>query len=345
MKTLHIFNPEHDIALASGLANFTAPHAGRQLRDDLGFLPVLWADDDDYVLVDHVEAAQKSCRRLLGRLGLKACRMVSQNELAGLDIERVEPWGWDLALSSMLRRKGVSERVLPSLDTLVQVRLLSHRRTSAGLLSKLQQAGTTGEAFECSQEREIGMLRERYGQLVLKAPWSSSGRGVRFDDNMGWAASVIQRQGSVMAEPYYNKVTDFGMEFTATDEGISYEGLSLFHTKNGAYVGNVLATEAVKRQQLSRYVSLDLLDRVRECISQTLDVGDYRGPFGIDMMVVKNTPCLLHPCVEINLRRTMGHVALAVNEVYNPTHDDDIQGVMRVVYNGTNYQLKINKRT
>lgn len=32
MAKLHIFNPEHDIALASNLSNFTAPHAGRQLR-------------------------------------------------------------------------------------------------------------------------------------------------------------------------------------------------------------------------------------------------------------------------------------------------------------------------
>jgi hypothetical protein len=36
---LHIFNPEHDIALAANLKRFTAPHAGRQMRADLGFLP------------------------------------------------------------------------------------------------------------------------------------------------------------------------------------------------------------------------------------------------------------------------------------------------------------------
>ena len=51
MKKLHIFNPEHDIALASNLANFTAPHAGRQLRADLGFLPVLWANEGDVPLI------------------------------------------------------------------------------------------------------------------------------------------------------------------------------------------------------------------------------------------------------------------------------------------------------
>ena len=55
--TLHIFNPEHDIALASNLSNFTAPHAGRQLRNDLGFLPALWAQEGDQILVEHEESA------------------------------------------------------------------------------------------------------------------------------------------------------------------------------------------------------------------------------------------------------------------------------------------------
>ena len=42
---LHVFNPEHDLALAANLSNFTAPHAGRKLRADLGCLPALWADE------------------------------------------------------------------------------------------------------------------------------------------------------------------------------------------------------------------------------------------------------------------------------------------------------------
>ncbi len=37
--TLHVFNPEHDIALAYDNKYFTAPHAGRQLRYDLEYLP------------------------------------------------------------------------------------------------------------------------------------------------------------------------------------------------------------------------------------------------------------------------------------------------------------------
>ena len=47
---LHIFNPDHDLALAANQKIFTAPHAGRLLRGDLSFIPALWADDGDLVL-------------------------------------------------------------------------------------------------------------------------------------------------------------------------------------------------------------------------------------------------------------------------------------------------------
>ena len=65
MAILHLFNPEHDIAMASNLSNFTAPHAGRQLRQDLDFLPAIWAASDDYVLVGNADDAQTAFSRLM----------------------------------------------------------------------------------------------------------------------------------------------------------------------------------------------------------------------------------------------------------------------------------------
>lgn len=344
MATLHIFNPEHDIALASNLANFTAPHAGRQLRTDLGFLPALWAREGDAILVDNVEYAEKSWRRMAGRLSLnRVQRFVTKNQLAVQpDIDAIRPWGWDSALKAMLKRCGVEASLLPSDAHLEHVRELSHRRVAAALLPLLQTEGTVGEAYECTQPSEVEALLARYGQVVMKAPWSSSGRGLRFlsaertpfAQQAGWFRHVVERQGSVMVEPYYNKVKDFGMEFCADDDGIHYLGLSLFHTVNGAYVGNILATEHAKRDTLSRYISIDLLDRIKQNIIRSIDLGDYRGPFGIDMMVVGER---VHPCVEINLRRTMGHVALSLTP-----DDDEVRKVMRIKLT-EHYKLSINK--
>lgn len=360
--TLHIFNPEHDIALASHLANFTAPHAGRQLRANLGFLPALWAEDGDVVWVEHEESAQKAYNRLSKRVtcALQTSYLQSRNILFASSkchtfkqpITRIEPWGWDLALRAALKRKGIAESLLPSDEYLELVRQLSHRRTASLLLPRLQQEGTVGESFECREPQEVEQLLQRYGQVVMKAPWSSSGRGLRFLSvertpfacQAGWFRNVVASQGSVMVEPFYQKVRDFGMEFEATDDGIRYLGLSLFHTANGAYIGNILATEQTKREMIGRYVSLSLLDDVRDAVITTLELGDYRGPFGIDMMVVKasgaksQVPSLLHPCVEMNLRRTMGHVALAIS----PQNDDNIK-VMRVIYEKDNYKLRIQR--
>lgn len=368
---LHIFNPEHDIALASGLSNFTAPHAGRQLRHDLGFLPALWAEPGDGILVDDPDYTQRqwdrASARLLRTLGFKRSsgdeRLFYAASKPISSCTDVCPWGWNSALKALLLRRGVDERVLPPDDALITIRDLSHRRTASRLLPVLRDeisrqrqmsAGgiTAGESFECTSPQELEQLLEHYGQLVLKSPWSSSGRGLRFLSvgrtsvtmHEGWIHNIIATQGSVMAEPYYNKVKDLGMEFEVDGEGaVSYLGLSLFHTENGAYTGNIIATEKTKKQMISRYIPANLLSIVRENIctlTRPLFEGRYCGPFGVDMMVVATDDgqLALHPCVEINLRRTMGHVALTLS----PT-DDDIRRVMRIDYSENKYQLLINR--
>ena len=152
-----------------------------------------------------------------------------------------------------------------------------------------------------------------------------------------------------MVEPLYNKVKDFGMEFRRCADGsVKYLGLSLFHTLNGAYTGNLLATENVKREMMSKYISLDLLDEVTSRLERELTVLFSSLPsekplrsinLGVDMMIVTKDDCdgfLLHPCVEINLRRTMGHVALALS----PT-DDTKEGAMAINYESKRYHLRV----
>ena len=166
---------------------------------------------------------------------------------------------------------------------------------------------------------------------------------------MNWVSNVIRLQGGVMIEPLYNKVKDFGMEFRRDAKGkVHYLGLSLFQTLNGAYTGNLLATEMVKREIMSRYVSLELLDEITARLEKELGdmfsvlpvesaISDIR--FGVDMMIVAKDDAdgfLLHPCVEINLRRTMGHVALSLSPL-----DDIKEGNMTITYDSKRYHLKL----
>jgi hypothetical protein len=56
---------------------------------------------------------------------------------------------------------------------------------------------------------------------------------------------------------------------------IHYLGLSLFHTKNGAYIGNILATEEKKREMMARYLPIDLLDDVKQRIIENAQLAHF----------------------------------------------------------------------
>ena len=138
--TLHVFNPEHDIALAYDNKYFTAPHAGRQLRNDLDYLPVLWAEEGDYVLVENVCSAQQHASRLQ-RYG-KQVNFVDKNGVERLSeqIDKVVPWGWDSSIKFQLGQMGVNLSVLPNDEMLANVRRLSNRQFSSAVLKELQES-------------------------------------------------------------------------------------------------------------------------------------------------------------------------------------------------------------
>lgn len=350
---IHIFNPEHDIALGAHVEQFTAPHAARQLRHDLGFLPMIWAEEGDKVIVEDIEAAKEAFRHL----GLKTRgSWHSWKEIADvLDVrcpEEIDPWGWDQALFHRMVKAGVSPALLPMPNRLEAIRQISHRQWAAEhvLPAMRRLPDTVGEATAVTNVSGLMSLLHDYNRVVVKAPWSSSGRGIRYLDGRdltsytipmrNWARNVIERQGSIMLEPYYNKVSDFAMEFLSDGRGtVRYCGLSVFDTRSGAYSGSVLDTEEDKVARLGAWISADQLAMIQEQLTRVLgkELGNsYRGPLGVDMMVVSvDNKLMVHPCVELNLRRTMGHVALALTERINV-----IPKLMSIVYTDK-YRLKV----
>ena len=359
---LHFFNPEHDIALATDVKRFTAPSAARQLRHDLGFLPALWADDGDFVLVEDVDEAVRQSKSF-GTL-MAAVRFVSEDDLRrwvraekSLKNLEIEPWGWDWGVVETLTKAGLAD-FCPSEEQFQTIRRLSNRKWAAETLLPALRTRiswpTVGVSRYISDENDLDFDEilhnenafESVSKIVLKSPWSSSGRGIRyafnatqFARNLSWARRVVEQQGGVMVEPFYEKIADFAMEFDAKADGsIVYKGLSLFVTSNGAYTGNLIASEREKRKILSEFVPEKVVEELREAIVELLKTalqGRYSGPFGIDMMVVRNESknrgekmeFALHPCVELNLRRTMGHAALAI-----PCDETTPARLMRIDY-------------
>ena len=323
----HIFNLEHDIVLALDAGKgFVPPRAARKLREDLERLPSIWVKDED-----------------------------------------VSVWGWDAAVVAELLRMGVAREQMPSDEQLREIRKLSNRGLAVEMLSKLRAVeGTTGLSAVCYTHEDVIRFAKEHGATILKAPWSSSGRGIKqfivhssssealrraelgtqfIVSSSQFIDSTIAKQGSIIAEKKCDKVMDFALEYEASKEGeILYRGLSLFDTVNGAYKGNLLLAEEEKKEQLGGYIARETVMEASAIIKVEMQKklrGVYAGPFGVDMMVCQTADGYsLNPCIEINLRRTMGHVALALTE-------QGYRGTMSVLYNKgkDKYELKINQNS
>lgn len=348
---LHVFNPEHEICLALDKERFTPSHNVVKMRKELSFIPALWAEDGDFVLVDDVDYAYKASDYLSPYINRRV-RFVAPNRLRSMILEKkrsrtfdleLAPWGWDKALVFQMKGLGWPLDHLPSDQFLEDVRAISHRKTSKAFLEHIKSSFVS---FEVTTINELLGYIEKYDNVVLKSPWSCSGRGIRFVNKenctpslMRWVDNIIGVQGCVMLEPHWDKLRDFAMEFEVKDGVVRYCGLSLFDTCYTAYSSSLVTTEENKREILEKYLFPSELDEVMSCcqdyLSSIIPQG-YEGGIGVDMMIVKNTDGFkIHPCVEINFRRTMGHVALSF-----PT-SDAIPDKSMVIEFARNFQLKL----
>lgn len=330
-KALYLFNPEHDLALASGEANYMAPASARRMASELALLPMWYAEEGSAVLapsaynLDYVKKIQEL-------LGLSV-DLITEPELAIEPDLDIRPWGWDVALRKRLSVLGVDEVLLPSMGQLNDLREYSHRSKAVALLPELQlNEYFCGESYYLRTPEEWKRFVEGRKECLLKAPLSGSGKGLNWCKGIftpfisGWCTRVAASQGGVIAEPIYNKVEDFAMEFYSDGAGeLTFVGYSLFHTgKSGMYEGNRLLSNEAIRKQLAQYIPLEALMDLENCLKYRLSalVGTvYKGYLGVDMMICRfpenEKPVFrIHPCVEINLRMNMGVIARFLHDRY-----------------------------
>lgn len=290
---MNIFNPEHDLCMANGDANFVPPASALEFGKDCAGL-TRWIDQS------------------------------SDNE--------VVPWGWDAVLKRRLQKEGVPGSMLPSDADITEIRRLSHRRNAVNASIYVNDFQANADARLLKYLRPISYVREitdinaltpaveEFGDAVLKAPLSGSGKGLRWArcnelsaSDLGWSRNVIAKQGSIMVEKRLEIVQDFAMLFHVGRSEVSFEGYSLFFNDNGIYKGNVLASDAHILSRISCYVSNELIVNVKTALEKYLEcefLGKYAGYVGADMFIYKEAgEYRLAPVGELNVRMTMGLLA------------------------------------
>lgn len=316
-SSLHIFNPETDFALGDAGDNFTPKANIAALRRRMAMLPALWADDGDTILLLD-EIMENGVADTEG----KRLSILTLSELRGKEFSAVKPWGWNPTLRRLLLQNGIDESLLPTPAQLARLRRLTHRSTTVAF----HEMADTPASMRPTEIRDLeGAMRwaAAHPGGYLKAPWSSSGRGIRRslpgeeETLRRWLTGTLRRQGSVMAEPDWRQSLDFATEWNIREGRAQFLGYSLFNVdshcqyrSNSSLAQNEIADILVSKGWADHHLALQ-----RNALERLI-TPHYSGPVGIDALFSPEYGFNL--CVEINLRMTMGIVNLLKNNEIQP---------------------------
>lgn len=306
------------MAMADNSHNFQASKRVVLMEKQLAALPVWWCEDGDEVLVPNPEEVQQWYLSQGTVFDMPKVKWVSSESVKVLQHSFVDPWGWNKSLWRKLPvLKDLPETTCERLD---KIRSLSSREMAVKVLASFPiHAEITGQSFFCTTEHQIDEAISTCSQYVLKALWSSSGRGVMMlqspdsTQSRQLCSSFLKHSGGLVIEPQYEKVQDFAMEFWSDGKGnVKFAGFSYFSVEYGRYSANWVAPQSVIISKIQ--ARMEVLEMVKKHLESVLSkqIGNaYIGPLGVDMMIVKENESLkVHPCVEINLRRNMGWLAM-----------------------------------
>lgn len=301
----------------------------------MALFPATFASPGDVILVmDPMDGISFANSPYYGMIEEKKLAVIGAGDDLGYEFSvilpahhdsiKIEPWGWNMSIYNYLVRRGVPSSLLKSREEIMNIRNLSHRRTSIMFqkkLSMLLPSLQVRHANEFSDDGEALSFAANNPGAYFKMPWSSSGRGVICSADMGqeklrqWIHGAISRQGSVIGEHGYDRCADFASEWRCLNGEVEFLGLSWFNTsRNGNYLENSHLSQkliAGKIKESSPLWGEYVLEAQRAVIREMI-APLYDGPLGIDMLADKSGN--INPCVEINVRMTMGLAEILRNK-------------------------------
>lgn len=316
MAFQHLFNPQHELALAAGRANYTAPASAMRFANDCAMLPLWYAGGNDAVI------APSACSEWLNKTvlsypQLSGIRIISKAETES----EPAPWGVDAQAAQLMAVKGIPAFTESYCS---YVRELSDRRHTTGAMEFLRSRcgfAITEPAAILTTRNDVDDFISKTGKWVLKSPLSGSGRGIFMGEGtpppsvVNWIDGTLRSFGHLMGEKELDKINDFAMEFYIAQEKCTFEGYSLFETNStGVYSGNKLVSNEFIEQTLCSHTDRCKLLTIRDLLIEYFEnqCDGYEGYIGVDMMLYRDDitkEIQIDPMVEMNMRMTMGLVA------------------------------------
>ncbi len=317
------------MALATGGINYVAPPFAMQMAHDLAVLPAFIAQAGSLLITDS-DLDAEWLEYLNSTFGLDV-HAIKRAELRRLTDYQIMPWGWSLDLRRRLVKWGASSNTLPTKENIYHLRGLSHRRVTVLIHLRLKEL--LGKQL-CPLPVELALTDDvldfvkQYRDCFIKTPWSSSGRGIYHTldgaslELEQWCRGALKRQGSLLCEQTLDKTMDLGVEFYCENGKATVRGYSVFETDSHSQYNHGLVAE---EKELERRITALYPDfyKVVDALTQVVDemiAPHYEGWFGVDMLLFNaqfpnsesQPPIGINPCVELNLRPTMGAITSVI---------------------------------
>lgn len=352
------FNPTCELAVANGSFSYMPPRLLRGFEHDCSVLPFVFAKSGDFVLTEKTPSKEFIIR--LTEVGFEMPEFFQLQELISGKTETIGsilPWGWSPAAHFYLKDlKGKCSpefRKSPVFSWHEEHKVLFERITSLYFLTDFLKQNPleflVGKEFigtKVTTIEEIEELLNNQIPLVLKAPVSSSGRGVQIirkpklnTSNRQWISGILNQQKYLIAEPFLDKVVDFSFQFKISDNEPEYLGYSVFETNtNGQYQSTVIHPEVnltINLEMDSKIEETALL--LKNALKNSVYARGHRGFLGIDALIYKEEEGLkIQPCIEINSRMNMGILTMKIE---NLIHNDSF-GKFELFYGSSGEFLK-----
>lgn len=333
---LHFFNPGHETAVLNDSPYYTPPAVQQKLQRDLALLPVWYAASDDLVWMEYradeedvafLDSLHLDMPELADRRRLSSCApLLKGRELA---LWGVSPAG--IQLFKQINKQYGTDLLLPEWNP--SFKDLCSREYAKKCLEYLRTAipGIAADIvpeYYTSTEAVIDTLRQVSEPHIVKSPYSSSGRGLLWLSpgetdraSRQLLQGMLNRQSKVSLERALDKKIDFSMQFYSDGKGsLLFQGVSLFETDSkGNYTATLVASQSkIRETMLASFPDWSFYEPLCvEHLSRFLKqhyAPLYKGYIGVDMLVYEDGGLRLYPCVEINMRATMGYVCLRLHE-------------------------------
>lgn len=355
MSELFFFNPGHEAAILNDSPYYMSPANVVTMQKDLAYLPAWYAHKGDYIFVESdlpTDFIEYLSSNLNNNIAHPAHPLFVQDNLSDIPVHL---WGISpqaVHFFEEFNRQYNTQLEIPAWNP--HLRNLSSRHTAKVCLEYICDniptiARDITPLFFTDISKIETLVRETEHQLIAKAPFSSSGRGLLWlpigqltRTEIQILHGILKKQQSVSIEKVLRKKLDFAMEFSLSENGeVNFEGYSLFSTNTkGAYIGNILDSQHNISNTIEMYVESELLHSVRHYLMQFIRsefANIYSGCIGVDMMIYdENGKWILHPCLEINVRDNMGLIALRISQKHLA---DGTTGMFYIDFNTQNGEL------